>query len=75
MWSVGIHIYLYITVNLLVSVSCYDPERVRTLCLTALAPCNCQHQIQSSDLALMTDSEAASSHLPLSYMSTLPPIL
>ncbi len=55
MCSVRIHI---ISVALLVSDGMFA--------LTPLAPCNCQHQIQFSNLACVTDSGTASS-----YFSTL----
>lgn len=63
------YISLYISVNLLVSVCCFDPECGRMLGLNPLAPCNFHHQIQGSDLALMTDSGAV-----FSYRTTLPPL-
>jgi len=57
MWSVGID---KTSVSVLVSACRYDPECGRMLGLTPFTPCNCKHQIQGSDQALMTDSGTAS---------------
>lgn len=63
-----------ISVTLLVSVCCYDPECGGTFALTPLASCNCQHQIQCSDLAVRCDW-LWNSILLLYHRSMLSPIL